>query len=39
MRLHTLREDTNMLGTFEYHNPTKLYFGPQSQDGLNQELP
>ena len=39
MRLHNLREDTNMLGTFEYHNPTKLYFGPQSLDGLNQELP
>lgn len=28
-----------MLGTFSYSNPTKLYFGEDSLDGLNQELP
>lgn len=28
-----------MLGNFTYCNPTKLYFGKNSLDGLNQELP
>lgn len=28
-----------MLGNFKYHNPTKLYFGNQSLQFLNQELP
>ena len=28
-----------MLGNFTYHNPTKLYFGKDALDGLNQELP
>lgn len=27
-----------MLGNFEYSNPTKLYFGENSLDFLNQEL-
>ena len=28
-----------MLGTFTYHNPTKLYFGEDALDGLAEELP
>ena len=28
-----------MLGNFTYSNPTKLYFGKDALDGLNQELP
>lgn len=28
-----------MLGSFSYSNPTKLYFGADSLDYLNQELP
>ena len=28
-----------MIGTFTYHNPTKLYFGENALDGLNEELP
>ena len=28
-----------MLGTFTYHNPTKLYFGEDALTNLNQELP
>lgn len=28
-----------MLGTFTYHNPTKLYFGEHALEGLNEELP
>ncbi|MGN0822760.1 MAG: iron-containing alcohol dehydrogenase [Candidatus Gallimonas sp.] len=28
-----------MLGNFTYYNPTKLYFGTQSMNGLNEELP
>ncbi len=28
-----------MLGTFTYHNPTKLYFGEDALNNLNQELP
>ncbi len=28
-----------MLGDFSYHNPTKLYFGENSLDYLDQELP
>lgn len=28
-----------MLGNFTYCNPTKLYFGKNSLEGLNQELP
>ena len=28
-----------MLGTFTYHNPTKLYFGEDALDGLKAELP
>lgn len=28
-----------MLGNFDYHNPTKLYFGPESLKGLEAELP
>lgn len=28
-----------MLGNFTYCNPTKLYFGKEALDGLNQELP
>lgn len=28
-----------MLGNFTYHNPTKLYFGKDALDGLNEELP
>ena len=28
-----------MLGNFSYHNPTKLYFGKDSLDYLNEELP
>ena len=28
-----------MLGDFTYCNPTKLYFGKNSMDGLNRELP
>ena len=28
-----------MLGTFTYHNPTKLYFGENALDGLKEELP
>jgi alcohol dehydrogenase YqhD (iron-dependent ADH family) len=28
-----------MLGNFKYHNPMKLYFGNQSLQFLNQELP
>lgn len=27
-----------MLGTFTYHNPTKLYFGEDALDGLAAEL-
>ena len=27
-----------MLGNFVYHNPTKLYFGPDALDSLKQEL-
>ena len=27
-----------MLGNFEYHNPTKLYFGDESLQYLNTEL-
>ena len=27
-----------MLGTFTYHNPTKIYFGPNSLEGLADEL-
>ena len=28
-----------MLGNFTYCNPTKLYFGEQSLEGLHKELP
>ena len=28
-----------MLGNFTYSNPTKLYFGKESLNGLNEELP
>ncbi len=28
-----------MLGNFTYYNPTKLYFGKDALDGLNEELP
>ncbi|MDE6401621.1 MAG: iron-containing alcohol dehydrogenase, partial [Clostridiales bacterium] len=28
-----------MLGNFTYHNPTKLYFGKDALNGLNEELP
>ena len=28
-----------MLGTFTFHNPTKLYFGEDALDGLRAELP
>ena len=28
-----------MLGSFTYCNPTKLYFGKDALDGLNEELP
>jgi len=28
-----------MLGNFTYHNPTKLYFGEDALNGLNEELP
>ena len=28
-----------MLGNFSYHNPTKLYFGKNALDYLNEELP
>ena len=28
-----------MLGNFNYCNPTKLYFGEDSPDYLNEELP
>ena len=28
-----------MLGTFTFHNPTKLYFGENALDGLYEELP
>ena len=28
-----------MLGTFTFHNPTKLYFGENALDGLREELP
>lgn len=28
-----------MLGNFSYCNPTKLYFGDESLDYLNTELP
>ena len=28
-----------MLGNFIYHNPTKLYFGEDALDYLNEELP
>ena len=28
-----------MLGNFSYHNATKLYFGPDSLNYLNEELP
>lgn len=28
-----------MLGNFVFHNPTKIYFGKDSLDGLKQELP
>ena len=28
-----------MLGNFTYSNPTKLYFGREALDGLNEELP
>lgn len=28
-----------MIGNFSYCNPTRLYFGQQSLEGLNQELP
>ena len=28
-----------MLGNFSYHNPTKLYFGENALDFLNEELP
>lgn len=28
-----------MLGTFTYHNPTKLYFGEHALEALHQELP
>lgn len=28
-----------MLGNFQYSNPTRLYFGPDSLSGLNEELP
>ena len=28
-----------MLGTFTFHNPTKLYFGENALEGLSEELP
>lgn len=28
-----------MLGNFQYHNPTKLHFGENAPDALNEELP
>lgn len=28
-----------MLGNFTYCNPTKLYFGKDALNGLNEELP
>lgn len=33
------KEGTDMLGNFEYCNPTKLYFGDGSLNYLNTELP
>lgn len=33
------KEKTEMLGNFEYCNPTKLYFGEDSLNYLNTELP
>ena len=32
-------KDKIMLGNFTYCNPTKLYFGQNALDGLNEELP
>lgn len=31
-------EEEKMLGNFTYHNPTKLYFGKDALNGLNEEL-
>ena len=33
------KERVIVLGDFQYSNPTKLYFGEHSLEGLNQELP
>ena len=33
-----MRGDNHMLGTFTYHNPTKIYFGPNALEGLANEL-
>lgn len=33
------KEDKQMLGNFAYCNPTKLYFGEDSLQYLNTELP
>ncbi len=33
------REDTDMLGNFSYKNATKLCFGEDSLQYLNDELP
>lgn len=41
MKLHenATKEDFQMLGNFSYCNPTKLYFGDESLNNLNAELP
>ena len=41
MKLHenATKEDFQMLGNFSYCNPTKLYFGDESLNNLNVELP
>lgn len=39
MRVKNKKGEIFMLGNFTYCNPTKLYFGKDSLDGLNKELP
>lgn len=34
-----MEDDKRMLGNFSYSNPTKLYFGEDSLNSLNEELP
>ena len=34
-----IKEDMTMLGNFSFCNPTKLYFGDESLNFLNTELP